>query len=79
MTDYYDVVLALIPLTLAGISGLLVLSGVALTTSVTIAAVVPVGLVGHAMFVRAPVDATPASGPQSADAPGGNTEFSSAD
>jgi hypothetical protein len=60
MTGYYDLVLGLIPLALAGISGALVLGGVSLTTAIPLASVVAVGLIGHAMFVRAPVDSPPA-------------------
>jgi hypothetical protein len=60
MTGYYDLVLGLIPLALAGISGALVFSGVPLTTAIPMASVVAVGLIGHAMFVRAPVDSPPA-------------------
>ena len=56
MTSYYDLVLGLIPLTLGGIAALLTVVGVALTTAVALASVVAVGLVGHAMFVKGPVD-----------------------
>lgn len=68
MTGYYDVVLGLIPLTLAGITAVLTVLGVSLTTAVPVASVFAVGLVGHAMFVRAPVDAAPAPRQQSAAA-----------
>ncbi len=57
MTGYYDVVLGLIPVTLAGITGALYVAGFALTTAIPLASLVAVGLIGHAMFVRAPVDA----------------------
>lgn len=56
MTGYYDIVLGLIPLAMAGITGGLILAGFALTTAIPLASVVAVGLIGHAMFVRAPVD-----------------------
>jgi hypothetical protein len=59
MTGYYDLVLGLIPLALAGITGALVLANVPLTTAIPMASVVAVGLIGHAMFVRAPVDSPP--------------------
>ncbi|WP_276271466.1 hypothetical protein [Haloarcula litorea] len=59
MTGYYDIVLGLIPLAMAGITGVLSISGFALTTAIPMASVVAVGLIGHAMFVRAPVDPTP--------------------
>lgn len=57
MTDYYDLVLGLIPLALVSITGALTLAGAALTVAVPVASAVAVGLMGHAMFVRAPVDA----------------------
>lgn len=56
MTGYYDVVLGLIPVSLLGIAGALTLFGVGTTTAVSLAATVPVALIGHAMFVNAPVD-----------------------
>jgi hypothetical protein len=59
MTGYYDIVLGLIPLAMAGITGGLMLAGFALTVAIPLASVVAVGLIGHAMFVRAPVDPTP--------------------
>lgn len=69
MTGYYDIILGLIPLTLAGIAGTLVVAGFSLTTAVPLASVVAVALIGHAMFVRAPVDsaASPSSPPQTTD------------
>ena len=65
MTGYYDIVLGLIPLAMAGITGGLVLAGFALTTAIPLASVVAVGLIGHAMFVNAPVDPVPAETVQS--------------
>lgn len=53
---YYDFVLGLIPLALAGIASTMVLSGFELTLAVTIGCLFAVLLIGHAMFVRAPVD-----------------------
>jgi len=55
MTGYYDVVLGLIPLALAGISGALLWAGLELTMAVSLASVVGLVLVGHAMFVNGPV------------------------
>jgi len=65
MTGYYDIVLGLIPLAMAGITGALVLAGFQLTTAIPLASVVAVGLIGHAMFVNAPVDPVPAESVQS--------------
>lgn len=59
MTGYYDIILGLIPIAMAGITGSLTIAGVALTTAIPMASVVAVALIGHAMFVRAPVDPTP--------------------
>lgn len=69
MTGYYDIVLGLIPLTLAGIAGALTVLGFSLTTAVPLASIVAVALIGHAMFVRAPVDtkSQPSSPPRTAD------------
>ena len=72
MTGYYDYVLGAIPLALFGISGGLTAFGLSLTTAVPLAAMVAMLLVGHAMFVNAPVhrtssDATPGVGPLNAD------------
>jgi hypothetical protein len=59
MTGYYDIVLGLIPLAMAGITGGLVVAGFALTFAIPLASLVAVALIGHAMFIRAPVDPTP--------------------
>jgi len=65
MTTYYDVILGLIPLVLIGISSTLYAGGISLTTAVSLGGGVAVLLVGHALFVRSPVDDGPAvnSGP----------------
>jgi hypothetical protein len=54
MAGYYDVVLGLIPLTLVGVSGGLVATGMALSVAVPLAGLVVIALIGHAMFVRTP-------------------------
>ncbi|WP_049984792.1 hypothetical protein [Halobellus rufus] len=61
MTGYYDYVLGLIPLTLFGLTGGLVQTSLSLTQAVPIAAAVAAVIVGHALFVRAPVNATSTS------------------
>lgn len=71
MTGYYDVVLGLIPLTLAGISFALVMAGMALTVAVPLAGLVSIGLIGHAMFVRTP--STTRSNATTIEAPGFNS------
>jgi len=79
MTGYYDLVLGLIPLTLLGLSGSLSMAGVTITSAVTVAATVGLLIVGHALFVNAPVgqeatapaaddaSASPQVGPVNAD------------
>lgn len=54
MTEYYDLVLGLIPLAVLGLGGGLQVAGFAQTTAVTLGGLIGVGLVLHAMFVRAP-------------------------
>jgi hypothetical protein len=61
MTAYYDIVLGLIPLALLGISGGLYAVGLAVPTAVTVAGLVSVTLIGHALFVRGPTDPTPSA------------------
>jgi len=56
MTSYYDLVLGLIPLSLFGLTGTLTAGGVTLTTAVTVASLAAIAIVGHALFVNAPVD-----------------------
>ena len=64
MAGYYDVVLGLIPLTLIGVSGGLVATGMALSVAVPLAGLVVIALIGHAMFVRTPSrDTAPAPAP----------------
>lgn len=57
MAGYYDYVLGLIPLALLGISGLLHLGGgLPITAAVPAGAGAAVALIGHALFVRTPLD-----------------------
>ena len=58
MTGYYDIVLGLIPVSLITISAAFVVAGFTLTFAVAAASTVGVALVGHAMFVNGPVDAS---------------------
>lgn len=54
MTDYYDIVLGLIPVSLAGLTALLVSAGMSLSVSIPLASAVTLGLIGHAMFINGP-------------------------
>jgi hypothetical protein len=57
MTGYYDIVLGLIPVAfIGGTAALTTIGNVAMSTAIPIAAVLSVLLIGHAMFVNAPVD-----------------------
>jgi len=58
MVGYYDVVLGLIPLSLAGLTALLFSGGLSLSMAVPLASTAAIGLMGHAMFVNAPGAAT---------------------
>lgn len=74
MPGYYDLVLGLIPLVLVGMTASLLGLGVGLSTAVPAASLVAVGVIGHAMFVRAPVGV-----PRDGEAQHSRTEFRSAD
>lgn len=67
MPSYYDIVLGLIPITFAGLAGGLSVTGLDRTLAVVVASVAVVLLVGHAMFVRAPVDASRPTQPSGVD------------
>jgi hypothetical protein len=54
MSHYYDLVLVLVPLVLAGITGTLALADVALTSAVSAGALATLPIIGHAVFVRTP-------------------------
>lgn len=56
MASYYDFVLAVIPLTLLGVPGMLAGAGLDLTIAVPLGAAVAAALIGHAMFVNGPTD-----------------------
>ena len=71
MTGYYDIVLGLIPLSLAGLTGVLFVAGLSLVVAIGLASVVTVGLMLHAMFVNAPV---PSSGSTTGQGPGAAAE-----
>lgn len=56
--DYYDTVLALIPLSVGGISVALLWSGFTMPVAVSAGALVAAGLIGHGMFIRTPTKAS---------------------
>ena len=55
MTGYYDYVLGLIPTALIGVTVLLTLVGLSLSSALPAGAVAAATVVAHALFVRAPV------------------------
>jgi len=54
MMGYYDYVLALIPVALAGVAGLLTLAGLSVTLAIPAGGVAAGVVMYHAMFVSAP-------------------------
>lgn len=54
--DYYDLVLLLIPLVLGGVTSSLAGFGAELTVALPIGSLFAVVLIGHALFVRSPVE-----------------------
>jgi hypothetical protein len=80
--NYYDLVLGLIPVSATIISGALLGLGVDLPVSVSAGALFSAGLVGHAMFVRAPVgsgDATDSTTGEASTRGSGSDQYSAAD
>lgn len=65
MIGYYDLVLGLVPLSLLGVTGGLYGIGVDLAIAVPLAAALAAGVIGHGLFVNAPVEERAAP-----DAPG---------
>jgi hydrogenase/urease accessory protein HupE len=59
MPEYYDYVLGLIPVSVAGISAALLGLGLSLTVAVPLSLLAAIGLIGHAMFVNGPVEEIP--------------------
>jgi hypothetical protein len=57
--EYYDVVLGLIPLSMALVTGSLLAGGFATTTAVPIGAGIAALIVGHALFVNGPTTTVP--------------------
>ncbi|GAA0714898.1 hypothetical protein J2744_002227 [Halorubrum trapanicum] len=55
MTGYYDYVLGLIPAALIGVTALLSLAGLSLTSAMPAGAAAAAAVMAHAVFVRAPV------------------------
>lgn len=56
MMGYYDYILALIPVALAGVAGLLTLAGFSATLAIPAGGVAAGAVMYHAMFVSAPGD-----------------------
>ncbi|ELZ14253.1 hypothetical protein C479_00055 [Halovivax asiaticus JCM 14624] len=56
MARYYDIILALIPLSLLGIAAVLIVAGLPTVTAIPGGALVATALIGHALFVNGPED-----------------------
>lgn len=56
MARYYDIILALIPASLIGVTTILTVAGLSAITAVPLGAVVALVLIGHALFVNSPRD-----------------------
>ncbi|MFC3958409.1 hypothetical protein [Halovivax cerinus] len=56
MARYYDLVLALIPVSLLGIAAVLTVAGLPTITAIPGGALVATGLIGHALFINGPQD-----------------------
>ena len=81
MTGYYDYVLALIPGVLVGVTAMLTLFGTPLRAALFAGAGASSLVVGHAMFVRAPVAEEPVGEAvgATAESPARSERVSSAD
>ncbi|PSQ56119.1 hypothetical protein BRD22_07285 [Halobacteriales archaeon SW_8_68_21] len=55
MTGYYDCVLGLIPAALIGVTAVLALAGLSVTSAMSAGAAAAAAVMAHTMFVRAPV------------------------
>lgn len=69
MIGYYDVVLGLVPAALLGITGALYGAGIDLVIAVPVAAAAAAGVIGHGLFVNAPVDGSRATDEPTVSAP----------
>lgn len=60
--EYYDLVLGSIPGSFLGVTGGLSLFGIDPSIAIPLAALIGVGVILHALFVRAPVSSPPDTG-----------------
>lgn len=77
MARYYDIVLALIPASLLGVATVLIVAGIPTVTAVPVGALVATGLIGHALFVNAPLETTDdraTTSQQTSQSPGVNAD-----
>lgn len=64
MVGYYDLILGAVPLSLFGVTGGLYGIGVELTLAVPLAASLAAAVIGHGLFVNAPIDPAPEPAPE---------------
>lgn len=81
MTEYYDLVLGLIPLSLFGVGGGLYAVGIGRTGALIVGSLFAAGLIGHALFVNGPVQLgdTTRTHPQHSPSNGSSTQSQPAD
>ena len=72
MTGYYDYVLGAIPIALLGGTGLLTAAGMSLGAAIPLAATLAVLVIGHALFMNAPIDTAAVTGDMEAATGGPN-------
>ena len=72
MTDYYDLILVAVPVIMIAVTVVVAIVGYSASVGASLGALLAAGVIGHAMFVRAPVptgyNATPAGSPRPEDA-----------
>lgn len=69
MVGYYDVVLGAVPLALLGVTGGLYGIGIELTIAVPLAASLAAAVIGHGLFVNAPIETNRPAPEPSPDSP----------
>lgn len=69
MASYYDYILGLIPLAMGGVSAALAIAGFSLTTAIVAGSLIAIGLIGHGMFFRTPMDSSAEPAPHTSTRP----------
>lgn len=77
--EYYDLVLGSIPVSLIGGTGALVSLGIAWSSAISIASLIAIGVIAHALFINVPVPGERARVEERPHAASSGTTFQSAD